>query len=540
MIHSGQIVDLLTRRIYPGEIRVENGRIASLREVPSAPETYLLPGFVDAHIHIESSMLVPAAFARLAVVHGTVATVSDPHEIANVMGIEGVRYMQKSGRQVPFKFFFGAPSCVPATGFEQAGAHLGPEEIDRLLQDPEILYLAEMMNYPGVIHGDPEVMAKLALARQYGKPIDGHAPGLRGEALQTYIEAGISTDHESFTYEEGKEKLEKGMKLLIREGSAARNFEALIDLLPAYPDRVMFCSDDKHPDDLLLGHINGLARRAIARGIDPMIVLKAACVHPVTHYGLPVGQLRPGDPADFIRLRDLADLEVLETWIEGRCVARAGEPLIEVPPARIINQFAASPKQAADFALPATGRQVRAIVARDGELVTGSEVLSARIEHGLALADPARDLLKIAVVNRYADVAPAVAFIRQVGLKAGAIASSVAHDSHNIVAVGCDDASLCRAVNLVIGARGGIAVTGPEGEDVLPLPVGGIMSDQAGEVVAAGYQRLDRMAKALGSPLGAPFMTLSFMALLVIPSLKLSDQGLFDGDNFQFADLFSD
>ena len=538
MTHTGQIIDLHAGRIYPGAFTVENGRITGLHETAEAPGTYLLPGFVDAHIHIESSMLVPAAFARMAVVHGTVATVSDPHEIANVMGLAGVRYMQESGRQVPFKFFFGAPSCVPATGYEQAGATLGPAEVEELLRDPEIVYLAEMMNFPGVIYADPEVMAKIALAQRYGKPVDGHAPGLRGEALATYIAAGISTDHESFTYAEGEEKLQRGMHLLIREGSAARNFEALIDLLPRYPDRVMFCSDDKHPDELLEGHIDGLARRAIARGLDPFQVLRAACLHPVRHYGLPVGQLREGDPADFIRVRSLAGLEVLETWIDGQCVAREGQSLISVPPARHINQFAASPKTPADFALPAAGPQVRAIVAQDGALVTGAAVVPARIEDGMAVADPAQDLLKIAVVNRYADVPPAVGFIQQIGLRAGAIASSVAHDSHNIVAVGCDDASLCRAVNLVIEAQGGIALSGPAGEAVLPLPVGGIMSDRPGEEVAAAYQQLDAQAKALGSPLRAPFMTLSFMALLVIPSLKLSDQGLFDGDAFAFTPVF--
>ena len=537
MILAGQIIDLHRRRTYPGEIRVENGRIAAIRELPSAPERYLLPGFVDAHVHIESSMLVPTEFARLAVIHGTVATVSDPHEIGNVLGVAGVDFMIENARQTPLKCCFGAPSCVPATTFETAGAVIDAEAVRQLLERPEIGYLSEMMNYPGVLHADPEVLQKIAHARALGKPVDGHAPGLRGDDARRYMAAGISTDHECFTYDEALDKLRLGMKVLIREGSAAKNFEALIGLLPQYNAQLMFCSDDKHPDDLLLGHINELVARAVAKGYDLYDILRVACLHPVEHYRLPVGLLRPGDPADFIVVDDLREFRPTATYIDGRLVAENGRSLLAPVPFDRPNHFAVEPKTAADFALPATSDRIRVIEALDGQLITHSQIAEAVVVDGSLAADPARDLLKIAVVNRYADRQPAVAFIRGFGLQRGAIASSVGHDSHNILAVGADDEALCRAVNLLIEHRGGVCAVDGEREEILPLPVAGLMSDLDGWAVAESYQRIDRMAKELGSTLKAPFMTLSFMALLVIPSLKLSDLGLFDGERFEFVEL---
>jgi len=534
---GANIVDVENGRIHPGIVRVENGRIAAIDPADGPFDTYILPGFVDAHVHIESSMLPPSEFARLSVVHGTVATVSDPHEIANVLGVDGVRYMIEDGRRVPLKFHFGAPSCVPATAFETAGARIGPEETALLLDDPEILYLSEMMNYPGVVAADPEVMAKIAAAHERGKPVDGHAPGLRGEALRAYVGAGISTDHECYDRDEALEKLSLGMKILIREGSAARNFDALIDLVPSYPDRCMFCSDDKHPDDLVEGHIDLLVRRAIDRGIDPMDALRCASVNPVLHYGLNVGLLRPGDPADFIEVDDLRSLNVLRTVIDGRVVAERGETAIPRMEARSVNKFATREKQPGDFRVLHSGGPVNVIEAIDGQLVTRRRVADPKMVDGEAVSDPERDILKIAVVNRYDDLPPAVAFIGNVGLKRGAIASSVAHDSHNVIAVGCSDAELCRAVTLVIASRGGLAVVGDGREEILPLPVAGLMSDRDGREVAAMYTALVRSAVALGATLRSPFMTLSFMALLVIPSLKLSDLGLFDGENFRFIPL---
>ncbi len=593
---TGILVDIFQQKVYPAHIEILNGRINSITPLPDdgTQLPYIMPGFVDAHVHIESSMLIPSEFARLAVVHGTVATVSDPHEIANVCGMEGVEYMIENGRTVPFKFNFGAPSCVPATIFETAGAALNSADVDKLMQREDILYLSEMMNFPGVLFKDEEVLKKIAAAHRQAKPVDGHAPGLRGEQAQQYIDAGISTDHECFTGEEALDKLKRGMKILIREGSAAKNFEALIDLLNDYPDAMMFCSDDKHPDSLVNGHINQLCQRAIAKGIDIFKVLKAACVNPVLHYKLPVGLLRVGDPADCILVKDLQSFEVLRTYINGELVAEKGKTLISqefgvgssesgppsvasakggVGPAlrsfseggsresKTVNNFSCDKKVPADFVYsnvksekskvknglneqvlshdsPLTTHDsiftIQVIEALDGQLITNK--IEAEIETGEAVltTNTKDDLLKIVVVNRYKNAPVAKAFIKNFGLKSGAIASSVAHDSHNIVAIGVDDESICQAVNLVIVERGGISCVSAQTSMVLALPVAGLMSNEDGYRVAEAYTAIDAMAKSLGSTLSAPFMTLSFMALLVIPHLKLSDKGLFDGDSFKF------
>lgn len=540
MIIQGQIIDIHLRRIFPGEVQVSQGRIKGIRPLASAPQRYILPGLVDAHVHIESSMLVPSEFARLAVVHGTVATVSDPHEIANVLGIAGVEYMIQNGRLTPFKFYFGAPSCVPATGFETAGASIDASGVKTLLNMPEIKYLAEMMNYPGVLMADKEVMAKISIAQQLGKPIDGHAPGVIGVDAQRYFGAGISTDHECFTYEEALEKLKLGVKIIIREGSAAKNFNALIELLPQYPAQIMFCSDDKHPDDLINGHINQLIARALMNGCDLYDTIRAATLNPVQHYHLEVGLLREGDPADLIIVEDLSTFEVVETYINGQMVARRGQTLLDAVKAEVPNHFNTEIKTPADFVVKArTGAAVRVIEALNGEIVTRSATVKLPISDACVCSDPAQDVLKIAVVNRYKNAAPAIAFIKNFGLKEGAIASCVGHDSHNIIAVGVDDVSLCAAVNAIIRNRGGISAVNSEGEKVLPLPVAGIMTNADGYQTAKLYSEIDGFVKnTLGSTLSAPFMTLSFMALLVIPDLKLSDLGLFSGKEFSFVELF--
>ncbi|APY12642.1 adenine deaminase [Seonamhaeicola sp. S2-3] len=534
---QGNIVDVLNKRIFKGEITVENERIISIEAKNHDEEHFILPGFIDAHIHIESSMLVPSEFAKIAVKHGTVATVSDPHEIANVCGLEGVEFMIENGKQVPLKFNFGAPSCVPATTFESAGATIDANDIKVLLQNPNIKYLTEMMNYPGVIFDDEEVLKKLDWAKHYNKPIDGHAPGLVGEDLTKYIAAGISTDHECFTYNEALEKLQKGMKVLIREGSAAKNFEALIDLLPEHFENIMFCSDDKHPDDLMLGHINQLCARAIAKEIDVFKILLAACVNPVKHYNLDVGLLQVGDLADFIVVEDLVSFKTLQTYINGALVYNNGESLIESVAFKNINNFTCKPKQVSDFKVETSKEKMRVIEALEGQLVTNELVESAKIVNGNVVSDVENDILKMTVVNRYQNQHPVLAFIKNFGLKEGAIASSVGHDSHNIIAVGTSDETLCKAVNLIIENKGGICAVSRTQEKVLPLPIAGIISDEHAEVVAKKYQEIDAMAKHLGSNLNAPYMTLSFMALLVIPSLKLSDKGLFDGTNFKFTSL---
>jgi adenine deaminase len=537
---SGKLIDIATKRIYKGEIEVANGRIKSIVEKEDVADQYLLPGFIDAHVHIESSMLVPSEFARMAVVHGTVATVSDPHEIGNVMGVEGVKYMIDNGKQVPFKFYFGAPSCVPATPFETAGAEINEHDVEELLKLDEIKYLAEMMNWPGVLNNDPVVKSKIAIAQKYNKVVDGHAPGLRGEQASKYILAGISTDHECFTEEEALDKLIFGMKILIREGSAAKNFDALVNLLNDHSDQIMFCSDDKHPDSLEDGHINLLVKRALAKGIDLFKVLQAACINPVDHYKLNVGKLRVNDPADFIIVDNLADFNVEQTFINGMCVAEKGKTNIQCVDVKLINNFNVSPKEVKDISLKSAGKTIRVIEALDGQLITHELMTKAKTENGHTVSDVENDILKIINVNRYTDSAPAIAFIKNFRLQRGAIASSVGHDSHNIIAVGVDDASIIRAVNLIVHTKGGIAAVDGKEESAIPLPVAGIMSNADGYEIAKQYKAIDAMAKKMGSTLGSPFMTLSFMGLLVIPSLKLSDKGLFDGNRFCFVDVFSD
>jgi len=543
---NGNLADVHLQKIYPAEVTVENGKIASIQQIEKSrltSEDYILPGFIDSHVHIESSMLVPSEFARLAVVHGTVATVSDPHEIANVCGLDGVEYMIENGKTVPFKFNFGAPSCVPATVFETAGASLNAKEVEALLIRDEIKYLSEMMNFPGVLFKDEEVMKKIKASHKLNKPVDGHAPGLRGADAKNYIDSGISTDHECFTKEEALEKLQYGMKIIIREGSAAKNFEALIDLLNDYPDRMMFCSDDKHPDSLVLGHINQLCARAVAKGINIFKILRAACLNPVMHYHLEVGLLRKGDAADFIVVKDLEKFEVIKTFINGGLVAENGISLISSIRSGVINNFSCSKKEVPDFHYllnkwreDENMEEVRVIEALDGQLITNKLLKSIsdfKITDGLIESRPEEDILKIVVVNRYNDAPIAKAFIKNFGLKEGAMASSVAHDSHNIVAVGVDDESICEAVNLIINHKGGVSFVKNDMEMTVPLPVAGLMSNEDGYKVAELYALIDKMAKDSGSGLTSPFMTLSFMALLVIPHLKISDLGLFDADRFE-------
>ena len=534
---KGNIVDILNKRIFKGEVCLENGQISAIREVNHEVENYILPGFVDAHIHIESSMVVPSEFAKIAVLHGTVATVSDPHEIANVLGVQGVDFMIENGKKVPLKFNFGAPSCVPATSFESAGAVINADDIKLMMENPDINYLAEMMNYPGVLLDDEEVLQKIEHAKNNNKPIDGHAPGLRGDDVTKYIAAGISTDHECFSYDEALEKLQKGMKILIREGSAAKNFEALIDLLPEHYNNMMFCSDDKHPDDLLLGHINQLCERAVAKGMDVFKVLQAACVNPVKHYNLEVGLLQVGDPADFILVDNLKEFNVLETYINGELVAKNGKSFVKSVPFEVLNNFNTDIKKVADFRLASSSKKIRVIEALDGELVTNQIAADSLIVDGNLVSNTATDVLKMTVVNRYKNETPSIAFIKNFGIKEGAIASSVGHDSHNIIAIGVSDEAICKAVNLIIENKGGVCAVTKTTEKVVALPVAGIMSDQPAEIIGNAYAALDAMAKEMGSTLRAPYMSLSFMALLVIPSLKLSDKGLFDGNTFKFTSL---
>jgi len=528
---SGQFVDLHLRDIYPASVHITDDRIASITRVKSAPDHYILPGFIDAHIHIESSMLVPYEFAKVALRHGTVATVSDPHEIANVMGVEGVLYMIENAKEAPLKFHFGAPSCVPATSFETAGATIDSDDVRALLEMDDIFYLSEMMNYPGVLHGDEEVLKKIQYAKELSKPVDGHAPGLRGSEAQKYIEAGISTDHECFTIEEALEKLKCGMKILIREGSAAKNYNALHPLIATHPDQLMFCSDDKHPDDLLEGHVNLLVRRSVQLGYDLFDVLRMACILPVEHYNLEVGMMRVGDLADFIIVKDLVSFDVISTFINGIAIVENEKQSSPDKQHTIINQFNITKKRVSDFTNEIPETPVPVIVALDGEIVTEVEWVDMQL-----INQEGSGIQKICVVNRYHEAPVAIGYIKNFGLSDGAIASTVAHDSHNVIAVGSEEKYICRAVNLLVESKGGLSVVSDMEELHLPLPIAGLMSDLPCDIVAAQYQRLASLAKDLGCCLTAPFMTLSFMALLVIPKLKISDKGMFDAVNFKFIE----
>lgn len=537
-ILKANLIDIVSQEVFPAELTITNGTITSIERIAETLDTYILPGFIDAHVHIESSMLVPSEFARIAVQHGTVGTISDPHEIANVLGVSGVDYMIENARKVPFHFYFGAPSCVPATGFETAGAVIDSTDIDRLLDKDEIIYLAEMMNFPGVIDQDPEVLKKLASAKKHRKPIDGHAPGLMGEDMKTYFNAGITTDHECFAYQEALEKLQHGVKVMIREGSAAKNFDTLIPLLKNFPDQIMFCCDDKHPDNLIESHINDHVKRALSLGYDLHQVLRAASYNVIQHYNLPIGLLQVGDAADFIEIDNLQDFNILKTYIKGQLVAENGQSLISSFEVPVVNNFHCSLKQPADFKITGQGDTIRVIEVLDGQLITHEIQAEPLLINGYAESNIEEDILKIAVINRYNNAPVTTAFIKNIGLKSGAIASCVAHDCHNIVAVGTNDEDLCKAVNAIIRAKGGISLATATEELVLELPIAGIMTHLPAEEVAALYTQLDQRAKELGSQLRAPYMSLSFMALLVIPQLKLSDLGLFDGKAFQLTNVF--
>ncbi len=534
MTIKANFVDIPQRTVYPVSLRVEKEKIVSIVKIDEKLSTYILPGFIDAHIHIESSMLIPSEFARLAVRHGTVATVSDPHEIANVLGIPGVEFMLNNAQKVNFKFNFGVSPCVPATPFETSGATLDVKEVQTLLQHPKLNYLSEVMAFPSVINGDKEILAKIAAAKALDLPIDGHAPGLSGLDLKKYIDAGITTDHEASSYEEAKEKLDLGMKILIREGSAAKNFDALSPLIDEYYEDLMFCSDDRHPNDLLKEHINALVIKSIKQGHDLFKVLQIACINPIEHYNLNVGELKVGDSADFIEVKDLKDFNILRTLINGEVVYENNQSKINAIKIKAINNFHALKTDASDFVFESACDEVEVIQAIDHELFTKEKKYHIHQE-GIFCVDLSQDILKIAVVNRYENRKPAVAFVKGFGLKKGAIASCVAHDSHNIIVVGCSDEEISEAVNLIVSSKGGISAVNKEVSMHLSLDVAGIMSSDDAFHVASRYDKIDQYAKnTLESSLSAPFMTLSFMALLVIPEIKLSDKGLFDGREFHF------
>lgn len=536
---SGNIVDVVKKTITKGIVIVDNGRIKSIVPTNNVDDQFIIPGLVDAHIHIESSMMLPAEFARYSIVNGTVACVCDPHEIANVCGIEGVDYMIENGKQSPMKFYFGAPSCVPSTTFETSGAELDAGEVEKLLQRDDIYFLAEMMNFPGVINKNRQVHLKLQAAQAAGKPIDGHAPDLKDEELIAYVAGGISTDHECMTLADAEAKIALGMKVQIREGSAAKNFDDLLSLIDNHADDIMFCSDDKHPDDLIKnGHINSLVRRAVAKGYDPVEVLRVCSLNPVNHYKLDVGLIQPGDPADFNIVDNLTDFTIKATYIDGVKVSENGIPTFpRYMPTELINRFNAQKITVDQLLVTPVGDNLKVILVDDGQLFTDSGWMAQKIKNGNVISDVENDVLKLVVYNRYEPSSPAIGFIKNIGLKSGALASTVSHDSHNIVAVGTSDKEITSAINQIIESKGGILACENGRTCLLPLPVGGTMSDEAGLVISRQYEEIDAMAKELGSGLKAPFMTLAFMSLLVIPRLKLSDKGLFNGSTFSFTNL---
>ncbi|MDF1547777.1 MAG: adenine deaminase [Bacteroidales bacterium] len=537
---KGNYVDVIKREIFKAEIEIRNQRILSVQTIQNCPDVYILPGIVDAHVHIESSMLTPQEFARIAVKHGTVASVSDPHEIANVMGVAGVDFMIKDASKTPFKFHFGAPSCVPATSFETAGYTLSSKEVEELLKRDEIKYLSEMMNFPGVIYNDEEVHKKLVAARLLNKPIDGHAPGLKGDDLVKYSNGGITTDHESTSAQEAIDKIKLGIKLQIREGSAAKNFDSLIEVIAQYPDDVMLCTDDCHPDDLIERHIIHQIKRAVLKGYDFFDVLRAATFNPIKHYNLEVGMLQTGDFADFIVVDNLKDFNVLQTCINGELVFDKGISLLKTRAIAPINNFSCAPVSAEDIMVKDQKKDIKVILAFDGDLYTGIEFASPLVENGCIISDVTKDVLKIVLVNRYTPSKPVVAFIKNFNLKKGAIAGSVAHDSHNIIAVGVSDEDIVVAINSVIESKGGIVAVNGDDVSKLELPIAGLMTNEDGYQVAEKYKFINQKPKDWGSTLRAPFMTLSFMALLVIPELKIGDKGLFDGKKFELTNLFSE
>ena len=541
---SGQIVDVVNSRIFRGTIHINNGKIEDIVEENNDNDQIIMPGFVDSHVHVESSLLVPTEFARLVVPHGCVASVSDPHEIANVLGVEGVRYMIEIGKKSPFKFYFGAPSCVPATPFETSGATVNSDDIDELLSSDDVKYLGEMMNYPGVLFNDSEVLKKLESAKRHNKPIDGHAPLLSGDDLKKYCAAGISTDHECSNLNEAREKAALGMTILIREGSAANNFNALIPLINEHPEKVTFCTDDAHPHELIHSHINKLVKKSIEIGYNIIDVLKAATLNPTRHYNLEVGLLQKNDPADFIIIDNFNNFNILKTYIDGNLVAENGKSLLPNLPVDIINNFVAEKVAAKDFEVIDNDKDVKIIGVINGELLTERIIGRPKSEKNedtgdnVLVSDVDNDILKIAVINRYRKCNPAVGFIKNFGLKRGALASSVAHDSHNIIVIGCNDESMALAANMIIETKGGFAVYDENIKMSLPLPVAGIMTNEDAYKTADDYLKIKNLAKNLGSNLSDPFMTMEFMALLVIPALKLSDKGLFDGEKFQLTSLF--
>lgn len=540
-IIEGVIVRPQSREKFGARIVVAGQHIKSIVKDSTIKAPFILPGFIDSHVHIESSMLIPSRFAEMAVKHGTVAVVTDPHEVANVAGVEGIRFMVEDSKTVPLKFFFGVPSCVPATPLEKSGATIDHQQVYELLSEPDFHFLAEMMNFPGVINNDRDVVMKLDAAKKFKKPVDGHAPGFTGEDLKKYVAAGISTDHECSSIDEALERINFGQIIQIREGSAARNFSSLAPLIAQHPESLMFCTDDSHPDFLELGHINKIVARAVAKGYDLFDVLNIATQIPQKHYGFSLGKLEVNDLADFIIVDNLQDFNVLQTYIDGSSVYRNKNitfNLQDVPKPNY--QFRTATPSIDDLRVVVQGNTMNVIEVFPDELITnwvkypvsqncGQEINSMLNE----------DIIKIVLLNRYENTVPVVGFIKGFNLKSGAIAASIAHDSHHILAIGANDESLVSTLKWIVSHRGGICFAENSVVDGIPLPYFGLMTDSNGQDVSTTYKKLNASISKAGSKLNAPFMTASFMALTVIPFLKINHNGLFDVNKFISVPLFN-
>ena len=551
-ILRGHIIDIINKKIIKGEIHILNGKIQDIiaKDDIKPTDPFILPGLIDSHVHIESSMLLPSNYAKAAVRHGVVGCVCDPHEIANVCGIEGIDYMVEDSKKVNFHFAFAAPSCVPATSFETSGYTLDSEKVRQLLERKEFVALAEMMNVVGVVNNQKDIMEKIQSAKQLGKVIDGHAPMVTKENLLKYISFGIDTDHECSSLEEAKEKIQSGMNILIREGSAAKNFDSLFACIAEYPQKTMFCADDIHPDDLLNGYINALVKRAIDKDIPVWNILQTACENPVLHYHLPIGLLQKNDSADFIVVDNLKDFNIISTFINGQCVfdsTQKEDTQINILNTTAVvwdketflpNNFHASEIDEKDLCIRPQSPNIKVIKVYNKDLFTEKLLCKAKIENDNIVSDTKEDILKLVVYNRYQESKPAIAFVRGFNLKNGALASTIAHDSHNIIALGTSDSLIAKAINKLVETKGGVCAVNDNEARILPLPFGGLMSDRPIEEVAEKYKSLNTFATSLGCTLSAPFMTMAFVALLVIPELKLSDKGLFDVNKFDFTSLF--
>ncbi len=535
---KGNYVDIFKEEIYPVEIIIKNSVVSEIVKLDYEVDFFILPGFVDSHVHIESSMLIPSEFAKIAIKHGVVGVVADPHEIANVAGTEGIEFMVNNGNSVAFNFFFGAPSCVPATEFESSGARIDSDAIDKLLKKDDIFFLSEVMNYPGVINREDEIMKKIEISHRNNKPVDGHSPGLRGADLKRYVNSGITTDHECLNLDEALEKISAGMKIQVREGSAAKSFDVFYELIDKFPHSIMLCTDDIHPDDLENGYINRLVSLGIKKGLNLFNLLRAACVNPILHYNLPLGMLRKGDNADMIVVKDLQEFSVHQTYVKGNLVYDNGEIRLKSQKQTFTSLFRDQNIFPDELVVNVDEGNIRSIKVFDKELFTSSEIVVPKVKDGKVICDIDNDLVKIVVVNRYENIKPVVGFVKGFGINRGSIAGSIAHDSHNIIGIGVDDNDIALAINAVIEMRGGLVVSSSDEMLKMPLEIGGLMTSRNGSQVAKEYSELNQLAKTLGCSLTAPFMSLSFLSLLVIPELKIGDKGLFDVNSFSFTSLF--